>query len=74
MTNVNRTISVLASSTEVWRAARLLVKQYGEDAPIHAAWRADELLDGGDLAGGAAWKAIKRAAETLLATGGVTVH
>ncbi len=26
-----------------------LVKEYGDDAPIHAAMRADELLDEGDL-------------------------
>ncbi len=31
---------------DLYRAANFLVKQHGEDAPIHAAMRADELLDG----------------------------
>jgi hypothetical protein len=36
---------------DIYRAAKLLVDQHGEDAPIRAAERADELLQGGDLGG-----------------------
>jgi hypothetical protein len=40
--------------------------QHGEDAPIHAAMRADELLDAGDIDGQAVWKQILAAIEELL--------
>ncbi len=32
---------------DIWRSAQALVKQYGQDAPIHAAMRADAMLDKG---------------------------
>ena len=44
---------------DIWRAAQLMVKQYGEDAPIQAGVRADELLAEGDLDGAATWRAIE---------------
>jgi hypothetical protein len=43
------------------------VKEHGEDAPIHAAMRADELLDQGDLDGKLVWLRILAAAKELLA-------
>jgi len=36
---------------DIYRAANLLVKQHGPDAPIHAAMRADAMLEKGDLDG-----------------------
>ena len=33
---------------DIWRAANVIIKQYGEDAPIHSAMRADATLDRGD--------------------------
>ena len=50
---------------DIFRAANLLVKQHGEDAPIHAAMRADTMLEAGDLDGYAVWKQILRAVEEL---------
>ncbi len=50
---------------DIYRSARVLVKQHGADAPIHAAMRADELLEAGDLEGVAVWKRILRAVEEL---------
>ncbi len=41
---------------DVWRAAALLIKRHGDDAPVVAAQRADELLAAGDLEGGVAWR------------------
>ncbi len=38
----------------------------GEDAPIHAAMRADELLEAGDLDGAAVWKKIVKAGQESL--------
>ena len=50
---------------DIFRSANLLVKQHGQDAPIHAAMRADAMLDKGDLAGLAVWKRVLRAVEEL---------
>lgn len=47
------------------RMANLLVKQHGPDALIHAAVRADAMLEKDDRDGYAAWKRILRAAEEL---------
>ncbi len=49
-----------------FRHANLLVKQHGQDAPVHAAMRADAMLDKGDLDGHATWKRIMRATKELL--------
>ncbi len=53
---------------DIWRAANLLVKRYGADAAIQAAQRADELLNRGDLDGGAIWRRILAAIEDLART------
>ena len=53
---------------DIYRAANLLVKHHGEDASIHAAMRADAMLETGDLDGYAAWRRILRAAEELQGT------
>jgi hypothetical protein len=46
----------LIPELDIYRAAKLLIDQHGQDAPIRAAERADELLEAaistaGDLAG-----------------------
>lgn len=56
----------MTSDLDIYRTADLLVKQHGDEAPIHAAMRADELLDRGDIEGQAVWKRILRAVEELL--------
>ena len=45
--------------------ANTLIKHHGQDAPIHAAMRADAMLDKGDLDGYAVWRRIVRAVEEL---------
>ncbi|MCH8113678.1 MAG: hypothetical protein IH905_17270 [Proteobacteria bacterium] len=39
--------------------------QHGPNAPIHAAMRADAMLEKGDLDGLAVWKRVLRAVEEL---------
>ncbi len=51
---------------DIYRSANVLVKHHGQDAPIHAAMRADAMLEKGDLDGAAVWKRILRAVEELL--------
>jgi hypothetical protein len=52
---------------DIFRTPKLLVDKHGEDAPIHAAMRADELLDKGYLEGRAVWKRVLWAPDELLA-------
>ncbi len=62
---------------DIYRSANLLVKQHGEDAPIHAAMKADAMLESGDLDGYAVWKRVLRAVEELQGTApkpGEVVH
>ena len=44
------------SDINIHRTANALIRQHDEDAPIHAAMRADELLDAGDMDRQAVWK------------------
>ena len=45
----------MISDRDIWAAALLIVKRYGEDAMLEATARADQLLDEGDLAGTETW-------------------
>ncbi len=56
----------MTSNIDIYRTANGLVKQYGEDAPIHAAMLADEQLAEGDMDGYAVWKQILAAIEELM--------
>ena len=51
---------------DIYRSANLLVKRHGQDAPIHAAMRADAMLEKGDLDGYAVLKRVVKATEELL--------
>ena len=41
----------MISGLDIYRTANLLIKQHGQEAPIHAAMRADELAAKGDIEG-----------------------
>ncbi len=45
---VGRRVAVVAREIDIYRSANVLVKHHGEDAPIHAAMRADAMLEAGD--------------------------
>ena len=55
------------SDRSAYRQLRRLVASRVEDAPIHAAMRADELMAMGDLDDQAIWKLILKAIDELLA-------
>jgi len=57
--------SAFADWPDIFRAAQLVIEQHGDDAPIRAARRADELLDEGGLDGVAVWQRILEAIEEL---------
>ena len=60
------TLKAMTSDLDIYRAANLLIKQHGDDAPIHAAMRADEMLEKGAMDGKAVWVRIAKAVEELL--------
>ncbi len=60
------TLKTMTSDLDIYRSANVLIKQHGDEAPIHAAMRADELLEAGDMDGKAVWVRIMKAVEELL--------
>ncbi len=67
----------MISDLDVYRSAKLLIDQHGAEAPIHAAMKADAMLDKDDLDGRAVWMRILEAVTELLNTrpgNGVPVH
>ncbi len=55
----------MTSDLDIYRAASLLIKQHGGNAPIHAARWATDMLDKCGMEGYAVWKMIRRAVEEL---------
>ncbi len=51
---------------DIYRSAKLLIDQHGEDAPIFTAQQADRCLANGDLDGKAVWMGVIRAIKELL--------
>ncbi len=56
----------MTSDLDIYRSAQALIKQHGQDAPIHAAMRADAMLDKGDVDGYAVFKRVVKVAEEIL--------
>jgi len=54
------------SEREIYAAANTYIREHGEDAVIHAAMRADALLDAGDLEGQSVWLRVIEAIKALL--------
>jgi hypothetical protein len=50
---------------DIWRAATLMLKRYGDKALEQSATRADELAADGDHDGAATWRRITNAVEQL---------
>ena len=53
---------------DIWRAATLMLKRYGENAQSESASRADELAAEGDREGAAVWRLITDAIAQLANT------
>jgi hypothetical protein len=56
----------MISERDVWGVAKMHIDQHGTEAPIHAAMKADKMLELGDMDGQLVWKAIVRAINGLL--------
>ena len=57
----------MATERDIWTAAQTLVERHGDNAEFHAAKRADELLDDGDMDGRWVWLRILDAVKMLQA-------
>ena len=55
----------MVEEIDIWRSARVLIRQHGEQASIEAAKLADAMLERGDLDGLAVWKRVMAAVEEL---------
>jgi hypothetical protein len=56
----------------IYRAAKLVIDQQGEEAPTFAASRADQLLVEGDIDGSAVWRRILAATRNCSGEGAKT--
>jgi len=67
----------MITDLDINRSAKVIMKQYGKAAPVHASMRADAMLDKGNLDAYAVWKRILRVIEELQRAepkSGETVH
>ena len=67
----------MTSDLDTYRSANEIIKQFGDEADIEAAIRADERLAAGDMEGEAVWLRIVKAIEELEAREkprGATTH
>ncbi len=74
---VNNTQQRMLTDLDIYRSGQVLVKSHGADASIHAAMRADAMLEKDDLDGYTVWKQILWAVEELQRTApkpGEAVH
>jgi hypothetical protein len=55
----------MVDDPDIYRAAKLVIDQHGDDAAIRAAERADKLLEDGDIDGALVWRRILAAIEEL---------
>ena len=68
---------LMVDDADIYRAANELIDQHGIDAPIHAAMKADAMLEKGDVDGAAVGRRIVTAINELLAdapAGNASVH
>ncbi|MCG8547572.1 MAG: hypothetical protein MJE12_25520 [Alphaproteobacteria bacterium] len=57
------------SQIDVFKTARHLISEFGNQAVVEAAMRSDRMLDMGDLHGMAQWNQVMQAIEDVLSTG-----
>jgi hypothetical protein len=61
-------VTGVPSEQDVWRAAEVLVRRHGLDAPLYVLQSVDQLIERGDLAAAGDWRRVLRATRQLLST------
>ena len=56
----------MITDLDIYRTVNLLINQHGDEAPIHAAMKADAMLNKGDMEGRSVWLRIVKAVEECL--------
>ena len=56
----------MLSEWELWACANELIRQHGVDAAVHAALKADEMMERSDLDGARTWRLIVHRINELL--------
>lgn len=67
----------MTADSSIYRTANLLIRKYGDMAPVGAIIKADSLMEAGDMAGRTLWMKVAKAAEELLSEerpGDATLH
>ena len=64
----DRSFPLVIPEIDIWRAAILMLRRYGDNALEESATRADQLAREGDPEGAATWRWIARAIEQLANT------
>ena len=55
----------MVDQIDIYRVAKLLMGEHGDDAPIQAAMKADEMAEKDDVAGYTMWKFVLKAIDEL---------
>ncbi len=55
----------MTSEIDIYRTASVLIRDYGDEADLVAAMRADSFLDDGDVEGLAVWKRVLEAIKEI---------
>ena len=56
----------MTSDLDIWRSANQLINRYGDDDWFHAAQRADDMLEQGDMDGRRVWLRVLDAVNELM--------
>ena len=59
-------VTMALNEWELWACANEMIRQHAFDAPIHAAMKADQMLERGDLDGAKHWQLIVHRINELL--------
>ena len=51
-------VETVTSDIDVYRSAKLFIDKHGDEASIHAAMKADDMLERGDMDGRGVWLRI----------------
>lgn len=73
-TNANQRACLATADREIWIAAGLMIQEYGNQAVIQAAIRAEKASAAADMDNVRVWKQVVRAIAEFTNTGGVTAH
>ena len=57
--------AAVTGEIDLYRAAKVVIDQHGDEAAIYAAMRADEFLEKGDIIAASMWKLIVAKIEEL---------